>query len=125
MNHPTIGAVSTIAEAKQRLSITGVWPILGLTGKPSKSCKSPFRADKRPSFSVYVGRDGIERWKDHATGEDGDAISFLAKARGIDNKQATREFLELAAGGNCGTRTAAHRWESRQSKSATRRVVDH
>ena len=37
-------------------------------------------------------------WKDHATGERGDAIDFLAKWRGIDRKQAIPIFIEMALG---------------------------
>jgi CHC2 zinc finger len=82
-----------IVEAKHRLRIEQLWVHLGLPGEPSQQCKSPFRDDKSPSFSIYA--DGL-RWKDFSTGESGDAPDFLAKAKGIDNRQAVAMFLDLA-----------------------------
>ena len=84
---------STIEAAKDRLRIPLVWRLCGFEGKPSLCCRSPFREDRNPSFSVYD--DGL-RWKDFASGEAGDAIDFLGKARGIENREAVREFLALA-----------------------------
>jgi hypothetical protein len=62
-----------------------------LPGKPAKSCRSPFRDDDSPSFSVY---DDGNRWHDFATGESGDAIDFLGKIKGLN--KAYLAFLELA-----------------------------
>lgn len=69
--------------------IPSVWHKLGLPGEPEKSCKSPFREDRNPSFSIF--EDG-HRWKDHATGESGDAIDFYATAKGITTPDAIREL---------------------------------
>jgi len=65
--------------------------------RPGKSCPSPFREDKKPSFSVFA--DGRE-WKDFGTGEHGDAVDFLALARGLSNADAARELIALAGTGN-------------------------
>lgn len=67
---------------------------LNLPGQAAPSCRCPWREDKNPSFSVF---DDGRRWKDHATGESGDAISFLANARGLSNTEAFNEFCWLAA----------------------------
>jgi hypothetical protein len=64
--------------------------------RPGKSCPSPFREDKKPSFSVFA--DG-RKWKDHATAEGGDAVDFLAKARGIALPAACRDLIYSAGGG--------------------------
>jgi hypothetical protein len=93
MNDSMGFTLSAIAEAKQRLRITALWPMLGLSGRPAKRCHSPFREDKDASFSVFTAKDGVERFKDFATGESGDAIEFLARARGITNREALPEFL--------------------------------
>ncbi|MDZ4289148.1 MAG: hypothetical protein U0984_14375 [Prosthecobacter sp.] len=78
---------------KQRLLIPEVWQRLGLPGRPAPSCRSPFRADTSPSFSLYAqGR----RWKDFASGDGGDAIDFIARACGIALEEATRRFLAMA-----------------------------
>jgi hypothetical protein len=81
--------------AKARLRVPEVWRILQLPGAPGALCRSPFREDRNPSFSVF--KDGL-RWNDFATGEHGDAIEFLRKARGLTNGEAVRQFLELANG---------------------------
>ena len=78
---------------KDTLLIPEVWQKLGLPGAPGKSCRSPFRPDHRPSFSIH---EGGRRWKDFATGEGGDVIDFIAAAQSLDLPEATRRFLALA-----------------------------
>lgn len=87
----------TISEAKDRLPIPSLWGILNLAGDPPVKdgvYRSPFREDGNPSFSIFANGT---RFKDHATGESGDAITFYAMARGIQNREALKEFLTLAA----------------------------
>jgi len=68
-----------IEAAKDRLRIQDLWHLLNLPGEP-RSCKSPFRDEKRASFSIFAdGRAAI----DHGTGEIFDAPGFLAKAGGL------------------------------------------
>ena len=86
----------TIVEAKSVLRIPELWKRLSLSGSPARSCNAPWREDRTPSFSV--SQDG-KLWNDFATGEGGDAVAFLQKARGLDRKAACSEFLRLAAGG--------------------------
>src|SRR5262245_45501780 len=88
-------AVNTdaLAEAKQRLRIRTLCRMLGLPGEPARSCRSPFREDQNPSFSVFD--DGL-RFKDFATDESGDAVDFLARARGGSIGEAIRELKRLA-----------------------------
>jgi DNA primase len=93
MTKPTI----TITEAKNRLPIFTVWRVLTLNGNPPAKdgvYHSPFREDGNPSFSIFANGT---RFKDHATGESGDAITFYAMARNIENREAVKEFLTLAA----------------------------
>lgn len=82
-----------LATLKERHLIPEVWQALGLPGNATPRCRSPFRPDKTPSFSIY---DGGRRWKDFATGAHGDVIDFIAAARQVDAREATRLFLELA-----------------------------
>lgn len=79
--------------AKARLRIPELWRLLCLPGEPGKSCRCPWRNDHNPSFSIF---DDGTRWKDHGTGEHGDAIDFLAQARDLSNADAIREFKRLA-----------------------------
>ena len=84
---------SPLGHAKDRLLILVLWVMLDLPGKPGRRCRSPFREDRNPSFSVY---DGGRRWKDHATGEGGDAVDFLRRALNLSNEEACRKLIELA-----------------------------
>ena len=86
-------------EAKALLSITTLWHLEGLPGEPKKACTSPFGGKKGKFSSFYVASDGFERWHDYVTGEGGDAVDFLALARGLSNKEACVEFLRLAGAG--------------------------
>lgn len=45
------------------------------------SCRSPFREDRHPSFSIY---NNDRYWIDFGTNEKGDVFSFIAKANGCD-----------------------------------------
>ena len=86
----------SLSEAKERLRIPAIWHHLALHGDPPArgigACASPFRPDRHPSFSLY---DEGRRWKDHSTGEGGDAIDFVKRATGLDQRAATLRFLEL------------------------------
>lgn len=84
---------TTLAEAKRRLPIHQLWRQLGLPGAPARSCRSPFREDRRPSFSISP--DGAHWW-DFGTGEHGDAVDFLARARGLTLAAAIEELRRLA-----------------------------
>jgi len=86
----------TITEAKARLTIPILWTLTFPGDAPAKDgvYRSPFREERNPSFSIFANGT---RFKDHATGESGDAITFYAMARGIGNREAVKEFLTLAA----------------------------
>jgi DNA primase len=74
-----------------------IWRVLTLNGEPPVRdgvYRSPFREERNPSFSIFANGT---RFKDHATGDSGDAITFYAMARGIENRDAVKEFLNLAA----------------------------
>jgi len=90
---------SPLARAKHYLTVLELGIKLYPGWKGGKSCHSPFREDKSPSFSVFA--DG-RMWKDHATGDHGDAVDFIAKARGCTKGDAARELIILA-GGNAST----------------------
>jgi hypothetical protein len=79
--------------AKERVLIPTLWRILNLPGNPKACCRSPFRKDKHPSFSIY---DSGRRAKDHASGELYDAPKLLAEARGLSIGQALKEFVAIA-----------------------------
>ncbi len=68
--------------AKATYTIHDAWAALDLPGMPSASCRSPFRDDNKPSFSIY---DENRKWKDHATGDGGDVIEFIRMALNGDH----------------------------------------
>lgn len=63
---------------------------LGFGDFAKQSTRSPFREDKSPSWGIFQ-RNGRWHWKDFATGDSGDEITFIAQARGLDAK---RDFVE-------------------------------
>ena len=88
-----IAAESPLQAAKERLTIPQLWAMLNLPGKPGRSCRSPFREDKNPSFAIF---DEDRRFYDHATGQGGDVVDFIALAFRISNEDACRKLIELA-----------------------------
>jgi hypothetical protein len=75
--------------AKAAYTIRDVWSALDLQGTPSANCRSPFRDDTNPSFSIY---NENRKWKDHGTGEGGDVIEFIRTALG-GNHSDVRDWL--------------------------------
>lgn len=102
--------MGALDDARARISIADAWQILGLPGKPSRSCHSPFRADSSPSFSVYAD---FTKWYDHATGEGGDVVDFGSVAQGIDLSAAAKWLIEQAGGMGARGMVAARRVKPR------------
>ena len=86
-----------LEHAKSIVDIQWLWKHYGLPGSPKRSMRSPFREDHKPSFSVY---QNYTRWKDQATGEGGDAIDFIGRMEGMDNRAACGRIIELAGVGS-------------------------
>lgn len=82
------------AEAREKYSIADAWHLLGLDGEPKSSCKSPFREDRHPSFSIHS--DG-KAWTDHTTGDGGDVVEFIRHAIGGDHREV-RQWLKERIG---------------------------
>jgi hypothetical protein len=84
-----------IDEALARFTIPVLWRIFNLRGSPGRPCRSPFREDRSPSFSV--SEDGL-LFIDFATNERGNAIHFLARIRGFSYAEAYLELLNMVDG---------------------------
>lgn len=95
--HTPRNADSPLRRAKARLDIPALWRRLDLPGQPRRSCRSPFREDRTPSFAITA--DG-QRWRDFATGESGDAVDFLTRARHLSRSEGARQFITLAGLGD-------------------------
>jgi len=60
---------------------------------------NPLRGEQHPSFSCFRTEVGYSRWKDHATGETGDNISFYREAfPGLDYVSAIDQLAWLVLG---------------------------
>jgi hypothetical protein len=81
-----------LERAKRAVRIPDLWRQLGLPGQPKTTCASPFREDRHPSFSI--SGDGT-LWRDHATNEGGDAISFIQRASRCSFVEAARTLISL------------------------------
>ena len=84
-------SLDVFAEARDRYTVADAWRLLRLPGEPKASCRSPFRLEKHPSFSIFA--DG-RAWKDHADGQGGDVIEFVRVALGGDYRDAREWFME-------------------------------
>ena len=65
--------------------------------KPGKLINSPLRSDdKIPSFAVFPGKTGGLLFKDHGSGESGNALKFVKLYKGIQTRQELeRELLRI------------------------------
>ena len=85
----------TLDAAKAKVSVFEAWRVLGLPGEPRRSCRSPFREDRHPSFSIsQCGRF----WYDHATGDHGDVVTFIQRAKVCSVPDAISLVRSLAGG---------------------------
>ena len=65
--------------------------------KPGKLMNSPLRPnDKIPSFAIFPGKTGGLLFKDHGTGEAGNALKFMKLYRQLDTREEIeRELLKI------------------------------
>ena len=65
--------------------------------KPGKLMNSPLRSDdKMPSFAIFPGKTGGLLFKDHGTGESGNALKFIKLYKGIKTREELeRELLRI------------------------------
>ena len=106
-----------IQEARRQLPLPKLMAEMGYGDRAKKSARCPFYDDQHPSFGIFE-KDGRWLWKCHACGEGGDEIDFIAKAKGIDIKEATKEFLRMAGVSS----EQAKRTESVKGHSASQSV---
>lgn len=89
---------SPLEQAKSIITIFDLWRHFTYPGNPEKQnpVRSPFRPDKRASFSI--SRDG-KLFNDFATGDKGDVVTFWARATGLPVTDACKSFIEYAGTG--------------------------
>lgn len=80
-----------IRAATDLADIVGRYVDLRRAGREHEGC-CPFHADKTPSFTLFTGRDGIQRFHCHGCGERGDVLDFLVKIESITLPEAARRL---------------------------------
>ncbi|AGK03729.1 MULTISPECIES: toprim domain-containing protein [Meiothermus] len=82
--------------------VAELWPESGARPGKAGICRAVWRGDTHPSLSLFQAR-GVWFWKDHATGESGNAFHLLLKA-GM-SKEAAAALLKARAGSGGGAVT--------------------
>ncbi|MBB3408286.1 5S rRNA maturation endonuclease (ribonuclease M5) [Rhizobium sp. BK316] len=59
------------------------------SGREFSAC-CPFHAEDTPSFTIFAGQDGIERFHCFGCGRKGDVLDFMQEFRGVDLPEAIR-----------------------------------
>ncbi|WP_052605994.1 hypothetical protein [Calidithermus timidus] len=77
--------------------VARLWPESGARAGRAGVCRAAWRGDRNPSLSLFRAR-GMWFWKDHATGESGNAFHLLLRA-GLSKEQAAALIKEAAEGG--------------------------
>lgn len=93
------GMGKELDQAVERVDLPGLvgrlWPESGAKpGKPGLY-RAVWRGDQKPSLSLFRSARGVWLWKDHATGEGGNAYHLLLKA-GLSPREAADVLLEQA-----------------------------
>src|SRR5690349_8550124 len=86
---------SNVQEAKSRLPLPKLMAELRYGDRAKSSAHCMFHDDQSPSFGIFQ-KDDQWFWKCQAGCGHGDEIHFLAKVKGFDIKEATKEFLRMA-----------------------------
>lgn len=69
----------------------------------------PFHAEDTPSFTIFKGKDNIQRFQCFGCGERGDVLDFVMGIKGVDLKEAIR----ILGGGKAGPNIAPRKVEAR------------
>lgn len=85
----------SLTSLKNQITIEEAWSLLKLPGRPGRSCSSPFREDRNPSFSVF---DEGRKFHDFATGDGGSVIDFISLALDCPVADAIRYLRDLVEG---------------------------
>ena len=85
--------------------------------KPGKLMNSPLRADdKIPSFAIFPSKTGGLLFKDHGSGEAGNALKFIQLYQGINTREALeKELLKIVRKSNPNLVTRKNTYEKQGS----------
>jgi hypothetical protein len=88
-----------ISAAKERVSIASAWRRLGLADPPQEGnrvVRPPDREDESECFSIFLAKDGWQRFKDHKSGASGDLLDFVELITKEDRPAAIQRVLGWA-----------------------------
>jgi len=89
-----------ISEIKARLSLTEILSSDGVklrrSGGERWSALCPVHSEKTPSFTVYAGRDGSQRFKCWGCGVSGDVVDYWKASRRVETAPALEQLAQLA-----------------------------
>ena len=88
-----------VADIKARLSLVEVASgdvKLRRNGADRWSGLCPFHREKTPSFTIYSGRDGAQRYKCWGCGESGDLFDYWQKTQGLEFGAAIERLAHMA-----------------------------
>lgn len=88
-----LGKECTTEQLRARCPLPVLMQRMGLEKFAKPNCCSPFRRDEKPSWGIFQ-REERWFWKDHGTGESGDEINFIVRAKKLKPARAFREALE-------------------------------
>ena len=89
--------------------------------KPGKLMNSPLRNDdKMPSFAIFPGKTGGLLFKDHGTGESGNALKFIKLYKGIQTREELeRELLTIVRRTNQNEEIRTNNYSKRVNSGVT------
>jgi CHC2 zinc finger len=81
---------------KARAPLRPLCAALGISIGQDDYALCPFHEDNRPSFYIWQGEDGLDRWWCQPCGIGGDQIALIRKVRGLSFSAALIEIDEIA-----------------------------
>lgn len=79
----------------------------------------PFHQENTPSFTVFRGKDGIERFHCFGCNERGDVVDFVKLLKGVE----TREAVAILGGGKAGPNVKPRKVEARDPYAGIEMLV--
>lgn len=81
---------------KERAPLRPLCGALGIALGADDYAICPFHEDRRPSFYIWDGEDGSERWWCQPCGFGGDQIALIRKLRNLSFAEALLELVRIA-----------------------------
>ncbi|MBB3311778.1 hypothetical protein FHT78_003543 [Rhizobium sp. BK196] len=90
---PAAGVSGYVGRLRRDVSLSSTAAQYGCrlirSGQEFSAC-CPFHAEDTPSFTIFAGQDGVERFHCFGCGRKGDVLDFVQQVRGVDLQGAIR-----------------------------------